>query len=228
MQFGSFNYYKIKFFLDVLQTPAERLAYLKKLRKDVEKIITCFSSHKAVPLRMYADDRVNLPDGCKELSTFIQNIVQTQSPFPNDTRMPSNEIIKELVKKETLQYEKLLNVIDSEVEHIIKTGEPVGREINHVVKKKVEKVSRQIENKQVFQELNPDKITNLLIEIDRKTEEDHIKKEELNLSDEKLRMVVELLIKEGFITKDKLNLTEEFVKKFSTPSVPQHKNVSNG
>lgn len=227
MQFGSYNYYKIKFFLDVLQTSEERLAYLKKLRKDVERIIECFSSHKAVPLRMYADDRVCLPDGCVELTTFIQNAIQTQSPFPNDDRVPSNEILKELVKKEALQYEKLLNVIEAEVEHIIKTGEPIGREINQSIKEKVDKENQIIENKQVYQELNPEKVTNLLISIDKKTEEDHKKKEELNLTDEKLRMVVELLIKEGFIKKEKLQSTETFIKKYAKASPPQHKNVSN-
>ncbi|MAT56360.1 MAG: hypothetical protein CMF23_00150 [Ignavibacteriae bacterium] len=228
MQFGSYNYYKIKFFLDVLQTPAERLAYLKKLRKDVERIIDCFSSHKAVPLRMYADERVNLPDGCPELTQFLQNAIQSQSPFPNDKRMPSNEILKELVKKETLQYEKLLMVIDSEVDHIIKTGEPVGREINKEVKSKVEKEDLPIENKQVYQELNPDKITKLLIEIDKQTEELNNVREELNISEDMLKFVVELLIKEGFIKNDKLNSTSNFVKKYSTPQKQKHKNVSNG
>lgn len=227
MQFGSFNYYKIKFFLDVLQTSAERLAYLKKLRKDVEKIIECFSSYKVVPLRMYAEDNVSLPDGCKELTTFLQNVIRSQSPFPNDRRMPSNEVLKELVKKETIQYEKLLNVIDAEVDHILKTGEPIGREENKAVKKKIEKEKPKIENKQIYQELNPDKVTNILIEIDKKTEETQSAKEELNLAEDKLRFLIEILIKEGFITKDKLNTMDDFVKKYSTVGPPNHKNVSN-
>ena len=62
---------------------------------------------------------------------------------------------------------------------------------------------------------------------DKKTEEDHKKKEELNQTDEKLRMVVELLIKEGFIKKEKLQSTETFIKKYAKASPPQHKNVSN-
>ncbi len=109
-----------------------------------------------------------------------------------------------------------------------KVGETSIKESWEEVKSKVEKEDLPIENKQVYQELNPDKITKLLIEIDKQTEELNNVREELNISEDMLKFVVELLIKEGFIKNDKLNSTSNFVKKYSTPQKQKHKNVSNG
>ncbi|NOX18605.1 MAG: hypothetical protein GXO87_10040 [Chlorobi bacterium] len=112
MQHGPLNFHKIMFLLEVLETNEEKIAYLKQMKKEVARVIDCFSAPKIVSLREYADPLKNLPDNCPEFQEFISLMIDKHSIDRNDSRVPSNRQLKALADRELSEYMKMLTVID--------------------------------------------------------------------------------------------------------------------
>jgi hypothetical protein len=107
------------FLIDVLETADEKAAYLKQMKKEVTRVVDCFSAPKIVSLREYADPLKSLPDNCPEFQEFISLMIDKYSTDRNDSRTPSNRQLKALADRELSEYMHMLTVIDD----LIKTYE---------------------------------------------------------------------------------------------------------
>ena len=112
MQHGPLNFHKIMFLLDVLESAEEKVAYLKQMKKEVTRVVDCFSSPKIVSLREYADPLKSLPDNCPEFQEFISLMIDKYSTDRSDSRTLSNRQLKALADRELSEYMQMLTVID--------------------------------------------------------------------------------------------------------------------
>ena len=70
--YGKYNFTKVKFSLDLLPNPEEKLSHLYKLKLDVNKLILCFENSLSMPLSPFLNNPNIVDIGCDELKEFIQ------------------------------------------------------------------------------------------------------------------------------------------------------------
>lgn len=124
---GDFNYHKIMFSIEMLQSKDEKIQYINYMLSKIRATIQSFEEEKPLNLRMYADDTMHIEDNCPELQQFVKSMIQKYSPQIPDRRVPSNEQLKALVKEEAKEYRKLEQIItfylhsierENEISHI--------------------------------------------------------------------------------------------------------------
>ncbi len=156
MNIYELNYHKIKFTLDLLSSPEEKISYLYQIKIEINRVIQCFNKKKLLPLRKYALDNVFLEDGCPELNKFIKEILAYYDSRPNEQRYPNEDILLRHVKKEIKKYERLGEIIDAEIEFFAKRrDQKINISVNQPnikVENKQGKVSNKTEMK-IMEEL---------------------------------------------------------------------------
>lgn len=111
-----FNYHKVLFTLETFNTYEEKIAYLYKIKIDVNRVIQCFARPKFQALKKYATKNIFAEDGCDELTEFLKKVIgYYNSPLYGD-RYISDDILKRHLKEEVIQYKNFLKIIDSEIE----------------------------------------------------------------------------------------------------------------
>ena len=118
MKYGQFNYYKIKFTMEILQTSEEKWNYLLHLQEEITRVLKCFEEEKTVPLRYYAEGAFIDDDVCDEFVDFISEMVKQNALYSYDRHNPSNEMLRRMVKVEAEEYRKLYELIDIEIQEI--------------------------------------------------------------------------------------------------------------
>ncbi|MBI9071698.1 MAG: hypothetical protein JEY94_08860 [Melioribacteraceae bacterium] len=118
MKYGQFNFYKIRFTLEILQTTEEKWHYLQHLQEEITRVLNCFEEEKTVPLRYYAEGNFIDEDTCDEFVDFISEMVKKNSLYSYDRHNPSNEMLRRMVRAETEEYRKLYELIDIEIQEI--------------------------------------------------------------------------------------------------------------
>lgn len=117
---GNFNYHQILFALDTFSLDNEKLGYLEKISDELTRIVKCFEAPKSLPLNMYASTNISIEDNSPELQRFIKKQFDTVTSNPYDRRYPGESELKSLLKSETLKYNKLLMIVNKDIEEIIK------------------------------------------------------------------------------------------------------------
>ena len=118
MEVGQFNFYRIKMNLDLLSTRADKLKFLFQTKKEIRRIITCFSSNKMVGLRNYAREDIFLEDNCNELMQCLKNIILKYSLDIKDLRYPGEDVLRKEILDEIKKYERFDNLIDIEIDSV--------------------------------------------------------------------------------------------------------------
>jgi hypothetical protein len=116
---GNFNYHQILFALDTFKLNDEKLGYLEKINSELDRVIKCFEAPKALPLKMYASDNINIDDSCKELKEYIKKQFEIISTNPYDKRYPGEGELRGLVRSELINYKKLRTIVNDEINNII-------------------------------------------------------------------------------------------------------------
>ena len=152
MNIYELNYHKIKFSLDLLPSPEEKISYLYQIKIEINRVIQCFTKKKLLPLRKYALDNVFLEDGCPELNKFMKELLAFYDSRPNEQRYPNEDILLRHVKKEIKKYERLGEIIDAEIQFFAKRrDQKINISINQsnikAEKNKSMKVSHKTETK---------------------------------------------------------------------------------
>ncbi len=114
-KFGAFNLYKIRFSVDLLKTPEEKISYLYNVKIEINRVIQCFSRRKFLALRKYAADNLFIEDNCPELKEFLKKKLSYFNASVNETRFPGEEILRREIRKEVVEYRKLIRIIDAEI-----------------------------------------------------------------------------------------------------------------
>jgi hypothetical protein len=115
---GNFNYHQILFALETFINDAEKLGYLEKIASELNRIITCFESPQALPLKMYASNNINLVSGCNELKELIKQQFDLVTTNPYDKRYPGEGQLRGIVRLELTNYKKLLTAVEDEINNI--------------------------------------------------------------------------------------------------------------
>ena len=115
MSYGQFNYHKIKFTLEILQTNLEKRNYLENLQKEIERVIKCFELLSSEPLANYAEKKLEDENVCWEFVDFISEMVKEYSQLKRDGTIPSNDLLKALVEEEIIKYKRLFELINKEI-----------------------------------------------------------------------------------------------------------------
>ncbi|NOX67545.1 MAG: hypothetical protein GXO85_17510 [Chlorobi bacterium] len=118
---GNYNHHQILFSLEMFDTKEDKLGYLYKLKKELQRIIRCFDSSKTLPLRMYAVDNIQIEGNCEELKTFIRRQFELQNN-PWEKRNPSEGKLRALMTKEVVDYKKFTLLIENEIKLIEQRG----------------------------------------------------------------------------------------------------------
>ncbi len=130
---GNYNLHQILFSLEMFDTKEDKLGYLYKLKKELQRIIRCFDSSKTLPLRMYAVDNIQIEGNCDELKNFIRKQFELQNN-PWEKRNPSETKLRAALTKEVVDYKKLTLLIDNEIK-LIEQREPKTQKIPSEPKK---------------------------------------------------------------------------------------------
>lgn len=117
---GNFNIHQILFSLEMFEKEEEKLGYLHKMKKELQRIISCFDSSKTLPLKMYAVDNIQIEGNCEELKTFIRKQFALEKNNPWEKHHPNEVKLKASLTKEVVDYKKILLLIDSEIKLIQK------------------------------------------------------------------------------------------------------------
>ncbi|GEM_PF-5805143 len=120
MNIYELNYHKIKFALELISSPEEKLSYLYQIKIEINRVIQCFTKKKFLPLRKYAMDNIFLEDGCPELNKFMKQLLAFYDSRPNEQRYPNEDILLRHIKKEIKKYERLGKLIDAEIDYFTK------------------------------------------------------------------------------------------------------------
>lgn len=139
---GNYNLHQILFSLEMFDTKEDKLGYLYKLKKELQRIIRCFDSSKTLPLRMYAVDNIQIEGNCEELKTFIRKQFELQNN-PWEKRNPSEGKLRALMTKEVVDYKKFILLIDNEIKLIEQRGAksekiPTEPKITYIKIKKID------------------------------------------------------------------------------------------
>lgn len=127
MEVGEFNLYKIKMNLDLLKTKEEKLLFLYETKKNIRRVIKCFSSNKFLGLRNYARDDIILEDNCPELMQYLKKIIMKYCVNPSDMRYPGEDTLRREIVKEIQQYERFDILIDMEIEQVLNNTSEVEK-----------------------------------------------------------------------------------------------------
>lgn len=114
---GNFNLHQILFSLEMFEKKEDKLGYLYKMAKELQRIIRCFESSKTLPLRMYAVDNIQIDGNCDELKVFIRKQFKAANN-PWEKRTPDEGKLKISATKEVIDYKKILLLIDNEIQLI--------------------------------------------------------------------------------------------------------------
>jgi len=134
---GNYNLHQILFALDTFKGVDEKIGYLAKIRHELNRIVLCFETPQTLPLKMYASQNINLEGTCDELMNFVSHQFEVISSNPYDKRYPGEGELRGLVRTELINYQKLLTIIDDEI-NSIKSVKPKS-EIHTVNNSKKEK-----------------------------------------------------------------------------------------
>lgn len=119
MKYGQFNYYKIKFTLEILQTKEEKRNYLLNLQEEITCVIECFEKEKTNPLIYYAELITSSTEIRQEFIDFISEMVKHYSTFIKKESNLNDELLKYLVIDEIKSYKRLSEIITLELQKII-------------------------------------------------------------------------------------------------------------
>jgi hypothetical protein len=137
---GNYNLHQILFSLEMFDTKEDKLGYLYKLKKELQRIIRCFDSSKTLPLRMYAVDNIQIEGNCDELKSFIRKQFELQDN-PWEKRNPNETKLRTALTKEVIDYKKLTLLIDNEIKLIEQRG-PKPKKIPDEPKNKYVKIKK--------------------------------------------------------------------------------------
>ena len=115
---GNFNYHQILFALDTFNLEEDKIGYLEKIVNELSRIVECFETPKALPLKMYASKNISIESSCNELKDFIKKQFEMITTNPYDKRYPSEGQLRGLVRAEVINYKKLLSIVTDEVNSI--------------------------------------------------------------------------------------------------------------
>jgi len=118
MNVENFNPHEILFSLERFTKREDKLGYLYKMKKELQRIIKCFEANKTLPLKMYAVDNIQIEGNCAELKTFIRDQFKTTNKNSWEKRNLAEEKLRTLLIKEVMQYKKIVILIDGEIKLI--------------------------------------------------------------------------------------------------------------
>ncbi|MEN8194132.1 MAG: hypothetical protein ABFS12_15015 [Bacteroidota bacterium] len=127
---GNYNLHQILFSLEMFDDKVDKLGYLYKTKKELQRVIRCFESNKSLPLKMYADDYTQAEGNCLELKDFIRNHYKQLNKNPWDNRQSVESKLRTLVTNEVIEYKKIMLVIDGEIK-LIENSTDVKKAVNH-------------------------------------------------------------------------------------------------
>jgi len=232
MQHGPLNFHKIMFLIDVLETNEEKIAYLRQMKKEVTRVIECFSAPKIVSLREYADPLKNLPDNCPEFQEFISLMIDKYSTDRSDSRVPSNRQLKALADRELSEYMKTLTIIDDLIKSL--ENAPPEKTINEKLEELTKNPSAVINPPDYFERnaVNLDSAFNSITQLEETDKKIGIEKNPRNdgkktksLKNSKIKIVwhgsstslmklFDLLSEDGLLKKNINGEVKDFVKKY--------------
>lgn len=111
----NYNIHQILFSLERFENDEEKLGYLYKMKKELQRVIRCFDSSKTLPLKMYAVDNIQIEGNCEELKTFIRKQFASEKNNPWEKHHPNEGKLNALLMKEVVEYKKITLLIDSEI-----------------------------------------------------------------------------------------------------------------
>ena len=126
---GNFNFHQILFALDTFKEVDEKIGYLENNKRELNRIVTCFEEPKTLPLKMYASKNINIEGSCDELKNFIKHQFETISSNPYDTRYPGEGELRGLVRAELINYQKVLTIIEDEIDLLKKKNLKIDKPI---------------------------------------------------------------------------------------------------
>lgn len=115
-----YNFHKVQFELESLETEKEKLTFLYTTKKELRKIILDLESWKMLPYRMYAEANVPISDAGPEFGEIVKEIIDKNTRNPRDKRYPSDDYIRRELKKYILKFFQLDSLIQSEIDELNK------------------------------------------------------------------------------------------------------------
>ena len=106
----NYNIHQILFSLERFENDEEKLGYLYKMKKELQRVIRCFDSSKTLPLKMYAVDNIQIEGNCEELKTFIRKQFASEKNNPWEKHHPNEGKLNALLMKEVVEYKKTSTV----------------------------------------------------------------------------------------------------------------------
>lgn len=97
---------------------ADKLGYLYQMKKELQRIISCFEASKVLPLKMYAVDSIQIDGNCDELKTFVRKQFSRANKNTWEKRNPNEGQLRTLLIKEIVAYKKIMLIIDGEIKLI--------------------------------------------------------------------------------------------------------------
>lgn len=118
MDFSQLNYNEFYFNLQNIISDEEKLVYLYKLKIELRRMINSFEEAIQLPLRMFLEEYFALKDEYRAIHIYLKRIIERQSLNPRDKRYPSEDYLRQEIKKELVELNKLENLVDSEIEFL--------------------------------------------------------------------------------------------------------------
>jgi hypothetical protein len=118
MNISQLNYNEFYFHLQNIISDDERLSYLYRLKIELRKAANSFEDAIQLPLRMFLEEHFQTQEEYKVLYSFLKNVIEKQSLNPKDKRYLSEEFLRQEIRKELIEINKLENLVDSEIEFL--------------------------------------------------------------------------------------------------------------